>query len=115
MPFCLTWPCGNDALPGKSRCAEHLTERTREKERTLDDRGTGRRADKRYGLRRWQLTRRIVLARDVWCCACEHAKAVDVDHIRPPRDGGAFWDVANLQGLCHRCHASKTNEETRSR
>lgn len=33
----------------------------------------------------------------------------DVDHIVPHRgDPQLFWDRANLQGLCHTCHASKT-------
>jgi len=31
-----------------------------------------------------------------------------VDHITPWKQGGAFLDPKNLQGLCHSCHSKKT-------
>lgn len=36
------------------------------------------------------------------------APAVHVDHVRPLRMGGAKYDPANLQPLCHACHSRKT-------
>lgn len=39
----------------------------------------------------------------------------DIDHIVSPEDGGAFYDRANLQGLCKKCHGRKTNAEVRTR
>lgn len=46
---------------------------------------------------------------------CEHcekygiAKPVEeVDHIHEIEDGGAIWDIKNLQSLCKHCHLVKT-------
>ena len=37
------------------------------------------------------------------------APAREVDHIHPAKpDDPQFWDAANLQSLCHRCHSTKT-------
>ncbi len=41
--------------------------------------------------------------------------ARDVDHVVPLRDGGAQYELSNLQPLCRRCHQQKTNRETRER
>lgn len=35
------------------------------------------------------------------------------DHIIPITQGGALFDIENLQSLCNRCHAVKRNEENR--
>jgi 5-methylcytosine-specific restriction endonuclease McrA len=35
-----------------------------------------------------------------------------VDHIRPVRRGGAFWDIHNLQTMCESCHNSKSGKES---
>lgn len=65
-----------------------------------------------YDSRRWRKARLNVLARDPVCVTegCGRI-ATDVDHIRPIRDGGALLDGANLQALCHQCHARKTVRE----
>jgi 5-methylcytosine-specific restriction endonuclease McrA len=34
-----------------------------------------------------------------------------VDHIKGLRDGGAPYDLSNLQTLCGSCHAKKTRIE----
>ena len=48
---------------------------------------------------------------------CEHcesygiAKAVEeVDHKIEIEDGGAIWDIENLQSLCKQCHLVKTHK-----
>jgi 5-methylcytosine-specific restriction protein A len=48
-----------------------------------------------------------------WCVECslngKSVLATVVDHIRPHRgDRRLFWDRANWQGLCKRCHDAKT-------
>ncbi|MDF1720530.1 MAG: HNH endonuclease signature motif containing protein [Minwuia sp.] len=65
-----------------------------------------------YDSRKWRAARLNVLARDPMCGSegCSNL-ATDVDHIRPIRDGGARLDGANLQALCHGCHARKTVRE----
>jgi 5-methylcytosine-specific restriction protein A len=36
-----------------------------------------------------------------------------VDHIKPVRLGGEFWDERNYQSLCNSCHAVKSAKEAR--
>ena len=56
------------------------------------------------------------LLREPWCAECakrgDRTRATDVDHITPHRgDRKLFSDPANLQSLCHSCHARKTARE----
>jgi len=70
----------------------------------------------------------LVLARDIVCRSgvlCTNpdtgirAFATECDHVIPARvyvaqhggDTNSFFDETNLQGLCSRCHKSKTAEE----
>ena len=68
-----------------------------------------------YASARWQRFRRLILSRHPLCVACLAAgrtePATDVDHIRTIRAGGALLDEANVQTLCHSCHARKTASE----
>jgi 5-methylcytosine-specific restriction enzyme A len=48
-------------------------------------------------------------------CAVCGAQATVVDHIQPMSMGGSFWDYANHQPLCARCHAAKTMTELNER
>lgn len=55
----------------------------------------------------WQRLRLAHLLAEPMCRECG-AKATDVDHIVPRRQGGT--DAApNLQSLCHSCHSRKTD------
>ena len=69
-----------------------------------------------YGTRAWQIARKSALYRDAALCQiCKEANATEVDHIVEIRDGGAPYDLNNLQSLCHRCHMKKTAEEAKKR
>lgn len=53
---------------------------------------------------------------------CEHCTrrgiatpAHTVDHVKEIEDGGAVYDIDNLQSLCEPCHKIKTGEEKRRR
>ena len=62
--------------------------------------------------RRWRILRRRILDRDGWrCVQCGKAGRLEVDHIKPIRDGGDWWDPANLQLLCRPDHFSKSAGE----
>lgn len=68
--------------------------------------------------KRWQRARRLFLDAHPFCAYClragRHVAAEVVDHIVPHRgDAGLFWDTANWQPLCARCHNStkKTREQ----
>jgi 5-methylcytosine-specific restriction endonuclease McrA len=70
-----------------------------------------------YNTRRWQKLRQMVLSRDGFICQICLAKAITtaasvVDHIKPIRQGGAAWDMDNLQSLCSKYHKDKTNKES---
>lgn len=61
---------------------------------------------------RWRAVRRAALDRDAWRCRrCGRAGVLEVDHVIPVQDGGAPYDLDNLQSLCRRCHRDKTNDE----
>jgi 5-methylcytosine-specific restriction protein A len=66
--------------------------------------------------RRWQAARLSYLADHPLCVVClgggRTEAATVVDHIVPHRgDVGLFWDRANWQPLCKRCHDRKTATE----
>ena len=70
-----------------------------------------------YGAR-WRRARAAYLARHPLCVPCEGAGRLEaatvVDHVVPHRrDEMLFWDEANWQGLCKRCHDAKTAREGR--
>jgi 5-methylcytosine-specific restriction endonuclease McrA len=71
-----------------------------------------------YRCKRWQRVRLVVLRRDILCRSCEHQAATECDHILSARivldnfGVDAFYDPDRLQGLCHRCHSSKTSVES---
>ena len=68
-----------------------------------------------YG-RRWQRESKEFLALHPWCEACmkegRREPATEVDHVIPHKGNKKlFWDKANWQGLCRRCHSAKTARE----
>src|SRR4051812_1432727 len=73
-----------------------------------------------YKTGRWQSLRRAILVRDGYTCrkcgttASGRKGEVAADHIKPHRgDPNLFWDPANLQCLCTRCHSSAKQLEER--
>jgi 5-methylcytosine-specific restriction protein A len=62
----------------------------------------------------WAAYRSEYLRRRPSCCECG-APATVVDHIKPVKDGGSFWDPANHQPLCFADHAAKTMRDVNSR
>ena len=77
--------------------------------RRLDRRKTAQRG---YG-GKWQAARKEFLAHHALCVHCLTAGKVtaasEVDHVVPHRgDMNMFWDKANWQALCKRCHSRKT-------
>lgn len=111
MPVSALRPCvhpGCRRVVQRGRCPEHA--RQREQARPNAD------TRKWYQAGTWKRLRRLVLSRDPLCVECrrrgEVTLATDVDHIEPHRGEWAkFVDSRNLQGLCHRCHAVKTQAE----
>ena len=51
-----------------------------------------------------------------WKCAlCGKSGRLEVDHIKPLENGGAVYEMGNLQSLCRFCHFDKTSGERRGR
>lgn len=69
----------------------------------------GNAADRGYDAK-WRRLREQVLYSQPLCAMCG-AIAVDVDHIIPIRQGGDVLALDNLQPLCRKCHARKTQRE----
>jgi 5-methylcytosine-specific restriction enzyme A len=62
---------------------------------------------------RWRRYRMQVLNQNPLCVHCQAqgqmVLATEIDHIRPHHENPVlFWNLANLQGLCARCHLHKT-------
>jgi len=59
--------------------------------------------------RTFRRLRQSFLALHPICSTCHREPAVVLDHIVPHRgDHELFWDQANWQSLCKRCHDRKT-------
>lgn len=109
-------PCahpGCSALVERGRCEKHKRESWRDYER---ERRPPR--DKVfYSSPAWRAARALVLAGEPLCRECAKAgrvvPAVQVDHVRAVKDGGAPFDPENLQPLCLACHSRKTLAESR--
>lgn len=56
---------------------------------------------------RWKPLRVEILTRDGWACR-ECGKPADrVDHVKPWRQGGAWFDPANLEAVCRSCNTKR--------
>ena len=70
------------------------------------------RARKLYDDPRWKPVRNAVLERDGWRCTIQGRKcrgtANCVDHIVPPEDGGAPFDLTNLRASCLQCNSGRS-------
>ena len=76
----------------------------------------GMRQRRPWNQHRWRVLARAFLRRHPFCVACRAARrvtlATDVDHVVAHKgDDGLFWDEANWQALCARCHGLKTKRE----
>ena len=106
MPTRAFTPCSQPGCPTlvdhPGRCAEHI--RTK-------DRRRGTAAARGYDTR-WQQLRASHLHREPLCRRCGRP-ATDVDHMdNLGPHGPRGRDPANLQSLCHACHARKTAVES---
>lgn len=59
----------------------------------------------------WNRLRVMILKREPICRRCKNQLAVMVDHIVSRRNGGERLNEDNLQPLCNKCHAIKTQEQ----
>jgi 5-methylcytosine-specific restriction protein A len=68
-----------------------------------------------YGSAEWKAARAATLKRDKYTCVvpgCGRREGrMFVDHIKERKDGGADFDLENLQTLCGSHHTSKTIAE----
>lgn len=65
-----------------------------------------------YKTEQWKAARLAAKRRDGWACVkCGAKGRIEVDHIKPLRDGGAPFELGNLQSLCPACHSRKTRLE----
>jgi 5-methylcytosine-specific restriction protein A len=115
MPDTPPRPC---SAPGCPTFASHgLCEiHRRERDRDLAA-GRGTAAERGYD-RTWERLRNMVRAEEPLCAECLAAGMVDrataVDHIIPIRERPDLRLVReNLQGICRRHHAAKSNAESR--
>ena len=58
--------------------------------------------------RQWALVRRLVFDRDGWRCSCGRAGRLECHHKKALADGGAAYELSNLETKCRRCHFAAT-------
>lgn len=70
-----------------------------------------------YNKKDWyEEARPATLIRDgMRCVKCGSRENLVVDHIVEIKDGGAKYNLDNLQTLCKKCHAIKTEDEKKKR
>lgn len=93
--------CG-ELASHRGRCPQHQPVAWSVRPRS--DRVRGKRGD-------WLKLRARVLNDEPHCAVCS-APATEVDHVQPLALGGAMWERANLQPLCHEHHKAKTRTES---
>ena len=124
MPWAARKPCshpGCNALVNRADryCTEHQRQSWRERTAARRADATEAPLQALYSSTRWRAFRRVFLAEHPLCVECRAAGRITaanvVDHITPVREGGAVWDVANLQPLCAPHHDAKSGRETTAR
>lgn len=117
--LCAAPGCEELAEIGVARCAQHLAEA---QARRAQARARAQQSEEAVRYRalyadpRWRRAAKAFLARHPLCRDCGELgvveAAVEVDHIRRHKgDRQLFWDQANWQPLCKRCHSRKTARE----
>jgi len=105
--------CSQLAAPGSGRCVEHKRQRWADYETRRPDREETLAF---YRSPEWRRARALALElAGGRCSRCGSGVRLQVDHIRPVKDGGAPFDQGNLAALCVRCHSTKTARENREK
>ena len=94
---------GCPAVTTQRRCPKHH----REYQRAYAAQPDRKEAQQQYQTKGWREIRAAVLERDPICRGCRQVATTDAAHIISRADGGADT-MANLRGLCHRCHSAET-------
>lgn len=114
MPRSIPRPCAQpgcrELVLGACRCPQHATQAKRE----ADSRRPSARVRGYSGA--WERARAEFLRANPLCAECARndqiVAATVVDHVVPHKgDKQRFWDRANWQPLCKRCHDRKTARE----
>ena len=108
MPKSPKRPCRHPGCPNLCESGTYCPAHSAE----APDRLRGSAAVRGYNAR-WREARRGFLRRNPLCANCLSrgilTPATVVDHIIPHRgDSRLFWDEANWQPLCKKCHDQKT-------
>jgi 5-methylcytosine-specific restriction endonuclease McrA len=107
--------CNNIAVTDLYRCKEHaITYAPKKRYEHHYHQG-----NLIYSSQRWVNLRNQFIRHNPLCAHCElqglNTPAYMVDHIKEIEDGGAVYDVDNLQSLCNPCHNTKTGKEVKKR
>ena len=92
----------------KSKRLEWQEERKPQGRRLVND-------SERYNTKDWRDLSLLVKYQEPICRMCEREATYYTDHIIPVKQGGAFLDRDNLQGLCKRCHGIKSGRESHTK
>ena len=84
---------------------------------------------KNINLKKYKKSRHLAFERDEYkcqgcgfqCISFEESsgkndpRRASLDHVVPVGDGGAIYDIGNMQTLCSACHKKKTKKENEER
>lgn len=95
--------CGDDALPGKSRCPACRLPRTNKSTPNGHARNTAR----------WQKLRAKCVAMMPWCLDCGRTEQLEADHVVPVAVAPELaYDILNLTTRCRTCNAKRGTNYT---
>src|ERR1035437_933207 len=107
--------CSRRALADSKYCQDHQASNARSDSRREQDAFRNRDSVRKlYKSAKWQVTRRILLKRDILCCSCGNQASTQCDHIVSARTVldelglDEFFNPQRCQGLCASCHSAKT-------
>ncbi len=82
--------------------------------KVYDNNSRNKESNKIYQSKQWKNIRTKQLTNNPFCIRCGRVANL-VDHIIEIKDGGAAYDINNLQSMCTSCHNTKTFEAKKIR
>ena len=112
MPSAIPMPCRHVGcprmqIPGTGYCEGH-------QRKPWSNRDTAVVRPERaavYSTARWKKIRALVIRAHPTCQLCKRNPSRDADHIVPIDDCPDPYDMDNLQALCPKCHARKSQRD----
>lgn len=100
--------CKSHGIYTTRKCEQCIAERNKDYDKITRNKDS----IKIYNSKQWKQVRVQALVRDGYrCVKCSSKDNLVVDHIVELVDNGSPYELNNLQTMCKKCHAIKTEQE----